>query len=271
MPGLPFGSRLAGMGRKRQARARKPQISPTKIRVFLECPLMYKLVYITKSASFYYTPNAGDSFGGTLHRAIHDFYAAGGHSTQTAEELVERLQSTWTSTGYSSLQEESAHQEFGARLLEEYYANSRSGSITLFTERQLREDMGEFVLIGRIDRLDERPDGTLEIIDYKTGRGSVTEEEVARDLAMSIYQLLARRKYPGRQVIATIHCLRTGISASAYLTDPQTVELEQFIREVAAGMLAITEDTDILPERKPACDTCKLSRICERAAMSDER
>ena len=88
---------------------------------------------------------------------------------------------------------------------------------TKFVERQLRYDMGDFNLIGRLDRVDEYPDGTLEIVDYKTGRETVSEEDVAGDLAMSIYQLLLHKKHPDRPIRARIEAVRTGISATAAL------------------------------------------------------
>jgi RecB family exonuclease len=238
--------------------------------MFLECPLMYKFAYVTKIGRYHYSPNIGDSFGGSLHRALNDFHSSGGHKTQTSEQLSERLRNTWVSTGYSSRKEEREHLDAGMRMLENYYENSKSGAVTVFTERQLREDMGEFVLIGRIDRLDERNDGVLEIIDYKTGRESVTSEEVSNDLAMSIYQLLVKRKHPDKRVIATIHCLRTGNSASAKLTDGELIELEKMIRFVAAEMLKITEDTEISPEWKHLCKGCAFHRICERRAKIQE-
>jgi len=260
MPIRPFGKAKAAR------RARKPEISPTKIRIFLECLLMYKLIYVTKIGRYHYLPNAGDSFGGSLHRALHDFYAAGGHDTHTVDQFVERLDNTWISIGYGSRDEEREHREFGVRILEDFYTNSKSGARTLFTERQLREDMGDFVLIGRIDRLDARPDGALEIIDYKTGRESVTEAEVAFDLAMGIYQLLVKHKHPDRRVIATIHCLRTGLSASTELQPEALAELERFVREAASKLLAITEDMEIPPVRKDVCDGCQFFTLCERRA-----
>jgi RecB family exonuclease len=252
--------------KKRVRRPAKPEFSPTKIRTYLICPLMYKFVYVTKIGRYYYSPNIGDSFGGSVHRALHEFHAAGGHQTQTSDQLVERLRETWVGTGYPSKVEETEHLELGRRILEDYYQNERSESITLLMERQIREDMGEFMLVGRIDRLDERSDGMLEVIDYKTGRGTVTEDEVANDLAMSIYQLLVRRRYPGKNVMVTIHCLRSGQSASAALSDAEIVELEEMIRSVVAGMIKITDETDILPERKPACDRCNFFDLCERRA-----
>jgi RecB family exonuclease len=240
------------------------------MRIYLTCPLKYKLMYVTKVGRYYYTPNIGDSFGASLHRAIADFHISGGHETQSPEQLAERLRNTWTSAGYVSNEQEKEHLDLGMQLLTEYYENSRSGAVTILTEKQLREDMGEFILTGRLDRLDEHPDGMLEIIDYKSGRASVSSEQVRDDLAMSIYQLLVRRKYPGHRAIATIHCLRTGNQASAELTDPELEELELMIRQVASDMLSITEETELAPCRVPACECCDFLKICERRARIEE-
>lgn len=253
---------------KGQRRPGKPEVSPTKIKTYLSCPLMYKFVYVTRIGRLYYCPNVGDSFGGSIHRALQSFHAAGGHETQDSEQLTARLKDVWTGMGYSSREEENEHLEFGARLLEDYYQNSRTGNVTLFTERRLRYDMGDFALIGQIDRLDERPDGVLDIVDYKTGRITVAEDEVSSDLAMCIYQLLVRKAYPGRDAVATIYCLRSGQSASAKLSDEELVELEEMIRSTVEDLLKITEDTDIPPVRRDVCDQCNFFKICERRARS---
>ncbi|MEN6520384.1 MAG: PD-(D/E)XK nuclease family protein [Armatimonadota bacterium] len=252
---------------KKVGKPRKPEISPTKLRMYLGCQLMYKLVYITRVGRYYYSPNIGDSFGGSLHRALNDFHAAGGHETQTPEQLVERMKNTWVGAGYNSREEEKEYIEFGAKILEEYYENLKSvESTTLFTECRLKYDMGDFALVGRIDRLDERSDGALEVIDYKTGRRDVTNEEVANDLAMSIYQLLVKKNYPGKRVVATIQCLSNGRSATAELSDEELLELEEMIRKVAAEMLVITEGTEIPPVRNNICGGCSFFKICERRA-----
>ena len=62
-------------------------------------------------------------------------------------------------------------------------------------------------------------DGALEIVDYKSGRLGMTEEDVKGALAMSIYQLLVKRTHPDRRVFATIHALRGGVTASASFDD----------------------------------------------------
>ena len=90
----------------------------------------------------------------------------------------------------------------------------------------LKWDLGPFVLTGRIDRIDEHSeDGALEIVDYKSGRLDVTEEDVKGALAMSIYQLLVKRNHPDRRVFATIHALRGGVTASASFSDEELLAL----------------------------------------------
>ena len=105
-------------------------------------------------------------------------------------------------------------------------------------EKMLKWDMGPFVLTGRIDRIDEHlGDGALEIVDYKSGRLGVTEEDVKGALAMSVYQLLAKRSNPDRRVFATIHALRGGVTASASYTEEEMLELEEDLRGVGITIL----------------------------------
>ena len=44
---------------------------------------------------------------------------------------------------------------------------------------------------GKIDRVDVLPDGTIEIIDYKTGATIPTQKEVDNNLQLSFYALAA--------------------------------------------------------------------------------
>jgi RecB family exonuclease len=45
-------------------------------------------------------------------------------------------------------------------------------------------------LIGKIDRVDQLPDGIIEIIDYKTGKKPAAKE-LENDLQLAIYALAA--------------------------------------------------------------------------------
>jgi RecB family exonuclease len=140
---------------------------------------------------------------------------------------------------------------------------------TVFVERQLRADFGEFALIGRIDRLDEYPDGTLEVVDYKSGRQEVEAIEVESDIAMSVYQLLVRRNYPDRPVRATIIALRSGTEASAMLSDEAIAALEADLRELGQQILNRNYE-ELVPVRKALCERCDFLPLCRKHAEFGE-
>lgn len=207
-------------------------LSPTRICTYLECPRKYRYIYIDKLPR-YFRARAYFSFGSSLHRALQEYHAAGGADTQDAEALVSRLEEGWVGAGYESAEAENAHLSQGREILATYHESAAAQEgVTLYTEKMLRVDMGDYALTGRIDRLDSLPDGELEVIDYKSGERIPTPEDVAEDLPMAIYQLLCVRKFECPRVKASIHHLRTGRKVSAVRTAPE-------VEPVAEGVDAV--------------------------------
>ena len=248
---------------------RKPEFSPTRLRAFLSCPMMYRLEYVEKVGRFYHKARAGFTFGSTLHQALQTFHEDGGSAVVTAPELVAKMETVWQSQGYESAEHEAEHKVEAVRILETYHAASKERAETtkpFLIEKMLKWDMGLFMLTGRIDRIDEHSaDGALEIVDYKSGRRSVSEEDVKSALAMSVYQLLTKRSNPDRRVYATIHALRGGVTASASYSDDEMAALEDELRGI--GTLILETDFEAvhpvpLPEECPYCDFLPL---CTRA------
>ncbi len=241
-------------------------LSPTRISTYLACRVLYKYTYIDRIGRFYYRPKAYHSFGASLHRTLEDFHKSGGAETQSSEELVGKLHEVWTSLGYASCEEENARFQAASEYLEQYHTQHQvAGVKTLFTEKQLRWDMGEFDLMGRLDRLDEHPDGRIELIDYKSGRLCVTGDEMRNDLAMGIYAYLTSRNYPGRKITASIYCLRTGDRAAAEFSDEEIMQIEDGVRTVAAEIMSTDEDSVVEPAwLSHVCPECDCLRLCAR-------
>ena len=61
----------------RKKTERKPTLSPTKIRTYLECAVKYRYVYVDKIGRFYLRARSYYSFGSTLHHVLQDFPRAG--------------------------------------------------------------------------------------------------------------------------------------------------------------------------------------------------
>ncbi len=264
--------------------ARKFVISPTKLRVYFACEAKYRLEYIDKIGKFYHRSRAGFAFGNSLHRALDSFHNAGGVEAVPAEELTASLEQLWVAKGYTGEEQEAEYRAEGMRILQEYHAAQQAvlaesaeredappPAKVLFTEKTLRIDLSpDVALSGRVDRVDEHFDGALEIVDYKSGRETVTEEDVAGSLALQIYQLLLKRKYPERRVFATLIALRTGSQASHELSEPEQENLA--VQCLDTGEIIRNKDWEnVLPVVNEHCPYCDFLPHCTRYWKQQER
>lgn len=204
------------------------------------------------------------SFGTTLHRVLQRYHDLTDSGVQTSEQAIIALEASWIAAGYTSAEEMGQALEKAKAIVAEYVGAAerepRPARI-LWVERMLRLDLGEFVLTGRIDRLDEWPDGTLEVVDYKSGRGGVTCEDVASDLAMACYQLLVMHNYPDRPILATIHALRSGQQASCSIPKDELAAFREDIRALGIEILNRDWEADA-PAWKELCLECDFRLLC---------
>jgi putative RecB family exonuclease len=245
--------------------SRKPTLSPTRISTYLECAVKYRYIYLDKIGRFYQRARPFYSFGSTMHQVLHVFHREGGE--QSAEQVVENYAQSWVSAGYESAQQEQEYRDAGREMIVSYLDAAKERALlnieTLYLEKTFNADMGEFVLSGRLDRVDRHPDGSLEVIDYKSGHWEPTPEEVASDLAMNIYQLLLRRNFPQTRVFATIYNLRSGAQASTELSDEEAESFTRDLLQLGAQILH-RDYQQIEPVRIAACDDCDFLSRCRR-------
>lgn len=244
----------------------KPSVSPSKITTYLACPVRYRWTYVDDRGKWYLRAKGYYSFGTTLHKVLERFHNSDDAGVETTAEALAAYEENWIDAGFSSAEEMAESYHEGKEMLErhvEEFKKRQSAAKVLYVEKQLKLDFEIFDLSGRIDRVDEHEDGTLEIVDYKTGRDTVTEEDVATDIAMGCYQLLLSRTYPDRPVIATIHALRSGVSATSSMT-PQ--ELDQFEADVRllGGEIITQEYYDLTPRLKRMCQFCDFLPLCRK-------
>lgn len=246
---------------------RKPSLSPTKISTYLACPLKYRWTYTDDRGRWYLKAKSYYSFGSTLHKVLQRFHDGGDIGVSTTEEALAVYEESWIDAGFQSPEEMQEAFGEGKEILERHIERAQSASSdakVLLVEKQLTMPFGEdFDLIGRIDRLDEHADGTLEIIDYKSGRQEVTESEVETDLAMNLYQLLAHHRFPGRSIKATIIALRSGRFASHSLSIEDREILTQDLHRLGLEILGKNWD-ETHPTAKVICGTCDFIPLCRQ-------
>ncbi|MCS6922802.1 MAG: PD-(D/E)XK nuclease family protein [Fimbriimonadales bacterium] len=245
---------------------RKPIFSPTKLSTYLLCRLKYHWAYQTPYGRWMRRPNPAFALGTNLHRTLQFFHDAGGVETLTPDAVHQALEQLWSHAGFESLEQSEAYKQTGLELVQQYYQAQREQpqeAVVLFTERTLRRDMGRYILTGRLDRVDERPDGALEIIDYKSGRTHVDEEQVRNDLALHCYALLLQEQYPDRPLWIAIYALRVNKKVAVHLSPEELQAFRQMLDQLVAQIL--DEDWAVLtPRWIPHCAECEFLELCMR-------
>lgn len=252
--------------------ARKPTLSPTKISTYLACPSKYRWTYVDPRGRYYLRAKHYFSFGTSLHRVLERLHDAGDAGVKTVDQVTAALEESWVDAGYRSPQEMQEAMGEGKAILTAYVEQldeSPPAGVTVMVERMLRVDLGRFILVGRVDRVDQWPDGTLQIVDYKSGRSAVTPEEVRHDLAMSCYQLLVRERFPGQPVVASIIALRAGTAATASLEDDELTQFQADLLELSHTILDRDYD-HLVPVANPLCPTCDFLKLCRQHPEYDE-
>jgi CRISPR/Cas system-associated exonuclease Cas4 (RecB family) len=124
------------------------------------------------------------------------------------------------------------------------------------------------LLTGRVDALWQHDDGVIEVRDYKTGR----TEDLAADVAVEIYALLAAAHYPGKSLRITYEFLGDRVEEESQRT--QSVEVTRALLLQAKNRVDRIAD-DIRREQSfPAtpnalhCRQCPYRQHCHAAQLS---
>lgn len=250
--------------------ARKPTLSPTKISTYLACPDKYKWTYIDDRGKWYVRSKSYYSFGTSLHRILQRFHDEGDSGVTTTHQAVAALEESWIDAGYASQEEMMQALSEGKDILETYIEGFRAQPVTaktLYIEKRLRMDMGDFDLIGQVDRVDEHDGGGLEIIDYKSGRTSVEPEDISTDLAMNCYALLLAECHPNVALQGTIIAIRTGHKATHVFDVESLNEFKMDLTSLGNEILARDYES-LVPVKKTLCGndgaTCDFLPLCSK-------
>ncbi len=175
-------------------------LSFSQIETFETCPMHYKLRYILKVPT---KPSASQSFGTAMHAALKDFYSEIlnskfqiPNSKNTNEKLIfELLEKNWIKEGYSSKKHETEFFNKGKLYLSGFIKTGFDPkNLPIALEQPFVIPLGKDLKIGgKVDRVDTFSDGSIEIIDYKTGATIPSQSEVDKNLQLSFYALAATK------------------------------------------------------------------------------
>jgi ATP-dependent helicase/nuclease subunit B len=123
---------------------------------------------------------------------------------------------------------------------------------------------------GKIDRIDRRPDGTLVLRDYKTGRAPRDDGTVfrgSRNFQIHFYVLAAARMFPDHPVVEAFLDYVDGGRQVAL--DPAEVHGEDFKARLRGVVDAIAQG--VFVQEHTACDWCDFTAVCGPKGLLERR
>ncbi len=236
--------------------------SYTQLETYQRCPLQYKYQFILKIPTL---PSAAVSFGETIHKTLYKFYKEFIHKKRIdKKKLLEIYRKQWIPVGYTSAAHERRMKKEGEIMLINFFKKFHHPDLKIIDlERIFKIKIDNEIFIrGKIDRIDAKEKGEIEIIDYKTGK-LPDENELKKNLQMSIYALAANSKTLYNKKLDKI------ILSFYYLTDSKKISLKKTFTEIEKVKTKVKEivseihQNKFLPNVGPWCDFCPFKIICE--------
>ena len=243
-------------------------LTPSKVSAFTSCPLAFRYSQIERLPE----PPSPHSVKGTfVHAALEGLFwrhGAGERSRAAADGELERVwERRLEDPEYAELgldeDDEAAFLADAGRLLDNYFLLEDPDAVhTIGVEIGVETVVDGMRLRGVIDRLDIAPDGSLIVVDYKTGRTPSERFERGSLGGVHIYALLCESMLGRAPVEVRLLFLREPVAICAQST-PQTITGQR--RRTVAVWSAITRacDTeDFRPQVGPLCDYCNFRSLC---------
>jgi ATP-dependent exoDNAse (exonuclease V) beta subunit len=111
-------------------------------------------------------------------------------------DLQARLDAAWPAGGFDSPAQERQVRHYCEQVLRRYHAYEQQQEREILgVELSLDARIGGHSVTGRIDCVSRAPDGTVEIIDFKSGKNLPTKRQ--QKLQLGMYQLAYTQRNPG--------------------------------------------------------------------------
>ncbi|MCW2886690.1 MAG: hypothetical protein JWL58_3552 [Streptosporangiaceae bacterium] len=234
--------------------------TPSRLNSWLDCPRRYRMTYLDRPQPPKGPPWAHNSLGASVHNALAAWWRLPEHR-RTVEMAGTLLLRGWLTEGFRDAEQSAAWRTRAREMVEEYVAGLDPHDEPIGVERTVATRTEVIALSGRIDRLDARPDeagsgpgAELVVVDYKTGRRVLTEDDARGSLALALYAIAASRvlRRPCRRV--ELHHLPTGGVAVWEHSDEslrrQLSRAEQIATEARDADEAYRTRLDIPPPRR---------------------
>ena len=232
-------------------------VSPSGAESFVECGVKW---FLQNNGG-----TDGDSTAQVLGSAIHAFAAKMVQEPGTTrEDLISHLSSSWKLIDPDSGWVSASHLESAVTMLKKFVDyHTKTTRTVVDAEMRFDVTLGRARIKGSVDRLEVEADGSLFIIDFKTGGSAISNKDAKENLQLKSYQVgIAEGGFSQGQVSAGAELVYLGTDAASATIRPQHgIDIEEVktqLNEIADGMGAATFFATI----NKRCKGCPVRKSC---------
>jgi DNA helicase-2/ATP-dependent DNA helicase PcrA len=233
-------------------------LSATDIELYRTCPLKYKFARVFGIPQ---EPTINQRFGIVIHQVLERFHSQAPTSEEpgSLNRLMTLFAAAWRRAGFGESDDELQFRERAIEALRRYHAReSSSVSSPRWVERKFDFRVGPHHLRGRVDRVDELPEGGFELIDYKTGDPK-PKRDLETDVQLAIYRLAAREAWRLDSAAGSYWYVLADEKVAVGSSPDDLERVEGTVLEVGEGILG----QDFEPRPSPEiCSWCDFRLIC---------
>jgi DNA helicase-2/ATP-dependent DNA helicase PcrA len=223
-------------------------LSASDIETYRICPLKYKFARVFRIPQ---EPTINQRFGILLHQVLERFHQSEGGSL---EHLMQLFEICWRRNGFGDSNDDLQFREKAVSALRSYWEEDRSAEARpAWVERSFSFRLGPHLLRGRVDRVDRHPDGSYELIDYKTGRAK-TASELREDIQLSIYQMGAREAWKLETSAQSYYYVLDGEKVPVEHSEEELERVRSTVATIGEGIMAHEFEPRPSAEICPFCD-----------------
>jgi RecB family exonuclease len=256
--------------------------TPTRLSAWLDCPRRYRMTYLDRPAPAKGPPWAHNSLGASVHNALAGWWRLP-VARRTVAAVGSLLDRGWIDEGYAGPAQSQQHRDRAREMVERYTATLDPRAEPRGVERTVGAHTARIVVSGRIDRLDARPgpggDTELVVVDYKTGRRPLSQDDARASMPLALYALAAARIFRTPCHRVELHHLPTGevhawehsdatVARHVRRAEGIAAECEHADERFRSG-LPDTEEGSVFPARPgPACGWCDFRALCPEGSAA---
>ncbi|MFF4194766.1 RecB family exonuclease [Nonomuraea sp. NPDC001831] len=182
--------------------------TPSRLNTWLDCRRRYRFTYLDRPQPSKGPAWAHNSVGASVHNALAAWWREP-YERRTPLTAAVLLTNGWITEGFRDAEQSAEWLGRARDLVSGYVTTLDPADDPVGVERTVATRTKVVALSGRIDRLDRRGD-ELVVVDYKTGRRPLTQDDARSSLALATYAIAASTmmRTPCRAV--ELHHLPTG-------------------------------------------------------------